>query len=48
MSFSVTRKVLNPEEDLQVRIFTNDKMVAADVYVIGIFVKEQYLYLEQR
>jgi hypothetical protein len=40
--------VLNPEEDLQVRIFTNDKMVPADVYVIGIFVKEQYLYLEQR
>ncbi len=44
--FSVTRKVLTPNENLEVRIFTNDVMNPSDVYIIGIFVKEVYMYLE--
>ncbi len=46
LTFSVTRKVLSPGEDLEVRIFTNEIMVSTDVYIVGIFVKEQYVYLE--
>jgi hypothetical protein len=46
LTFSVTRKVLAPNENLEVRIFTNDKVKTEDVYIIGIFVKEEYQYLE--
>ncbi len=48
INFSVTRKVLDNNEDLELRVFTNDKLLPTEVFMIGIFIKEQYKYLEQR
>lgn len=47
LQFSVVRKVLSNDEDLTVRIFTNDRMDPSDVYVLGLYVKERALFLEQ-
>jgi hypothetical protein len=47
INFSVTKKVIQaPDEDIEVRIFTNRNMKTSDVYVLGVFNKEQYMALE--
>jgi len=47
INFSVTKKVIQaPDEELEVRIFTNRFMKTTDVYVLGIFNKEEYMALE--
>jgi hypothetical protein len=41
INFSVTKKVIQaPDEELEVRIFTNRNMKTSDVYVLGVFNKE--------
>jgi hypothetical protein len=47
INFSVTKKVIQaPDEDIEVRIFTNQNMKTSDVYVLGVFNKEQYMALD--
>lgn len=47
INFSVTKKVIQaPNEDLEVRIFTNRQMKSSDVYVLGVFNKENYMALD--
>jgi hypothetical protein len=44
----VIKKVIQaPDDPLEVRIFTNNMMKTSDVYVLGVFNKEQYTVLEQ-
>jgi hypothetical protein len=42
----VTKKVIENDEDLEIRIFTNGKMDPNDVYIVGVYNKERPFFLE--
>lgn len=47
INFSVTKKVLGNDESLEIRLFTNDKMLPSDIYLLGVYNKERPMVLEQ-